>query len=85
MSWKVYILECRDKTLYTGITNDLSRRLAMHEIGTGAKYTRGRGPLKVIYIETKKSKGTALKREIEIKAMTKVQKHELAFKSRIKH
>ena len=49
MSWWVYILECRDGTLYTGCTDDIPRRLAMHNAGKGAKYTRGRGPLTLLY------------------------------------
>ena len=51
MSWTVYILSCADGTLYTGITNDLPRRLAQHEAGRGAKYTRGRGPFSLLYAE----------------------------------
>lgn len=78
MSWTVYILECADKTLYTGITNDMESRLAKHVKGTGAKYTRGRGPLKIVYTELLKTKSRALKREIEIKSLARKQKLELA-------
>jgi putative endonuclease len=78
MPWTVYILECADKTLYTGITNDIESRLKKHMSGTGAKYTRGRGPHKIIYTELHRTKGRALKREIKIKSLRKIQKLELA-------
>jgi len=50
--WTVYMLECADKTLYTGITNDLDRRMAEHEAGKGARYTKGRGPFRLVYQES---------------------------------
>lgn len=78
MTWMVYILECADKTLYTGVTNDMAIRLQKHEKGVGAKYTRGRGPYKLIYTEPHPSKGEALKRELVIKSWNKKEKHELA-------
>ena len=62
-TWTVYILRCGDDTLYTGITDDLQRRLAMHSEGKGAKYTRGRGPLTLVYSEELTTKSEALKRE----------------------
>lgn len=71
MGWYVYMLECADKTLYTGITNDLVSRLQKHENGTGAKYTRGRAPLKLLYREVHATKSDALRREIEIKGLPK--------------
>lgn len=74
MPWFVYILKCNDKTLYTGITNDLPKRLAAHASGTGAKYTRGRGPLKITHTERYRSKGQALKREAAIKSLTRAEK-----------
>lgn len=74
MTWVVYILQCADMTLYTGITNDLEARLAKHEQGKGAKYTRGRAPYKVIFTEAHASKSDALKRELEIKSFSKTQK-----------
>jgi predicted GIY-YIG superfamily endonuclease len=74
MPWTIYILECADKTLYTGITNDMEARLAKHINGTGAKYTRGRAPFKVVYTEHRRAKGPALKRECEIKSLTRRQK-----------
>ena len=72
--WNVYILGCSDDSLYTGITKDLERRLAEHENGTGAKYTKGRGPFKVLYVEEQPSRGHALKRELEIKALDRADK-----------
>ncbi|PHN07031.1 GIY-YIG nuclease family protein [Flavilitoribacter nigricans] len=77
MEWIVYILECADRTLYTGITNDLSRRLAQHNAGKGAKYTRGRGPLTLVYRETCTDRSQASRREIEIKALNRSQKIKL--------
>ncbi len=76
--WTLYILECADRTLYTGITNDLESRLAKHAKGTGAKYTRGRAPHKVVYSERHRTKGRALKREAEIKALDRKGKLKLA-------
>ena len=76
--WIVYILECADNTLYTGITNDMENRLAKHAKGTGAKYTRGRAPFKIIYTEHHRTKGRALKREAEIKSLSRKQKLKLA-------
>ena len=78
LPWTVYILECADSTLYTGLTNDLPNRLAKHADGTGAKYTRGRGPYKVIYTERCETKNCALKREAEIKSMNRKGKLTLA-------
>ncbi len=79
--WVVYILRCADDTLYTGITNDLERRIAAHDEGKGAKYTRGRGPLELIFSEARPDKSSALKRELEIKALTREDKLQLAHKS----
>lgn len=77
MSWYVYILRCGDSTLYTGITDDVVRRLAVHRAGKGAKYTRGRGPLELVYTEEQPDKSAALRREIAIKRLTRKQKLEL--------
>ena len=74
MNWTVYILQCADGTLYTGITNDLARRVAEHESGTGAKYTKGRGPLQLVYQESCEDRGLASKRENEIKALDRKAK-----------
>ena len=74
MNWIVYILRCADGTLYTGITNDLGRRMSEHESGRGAKYTKGRGPVQLVYTENCEGRGQASKREIEIKLLNKEQK-----------
>lgn len=78
--WKVYILRCGDGSLYTGITTDVQARLEVHRSGKGAKYTRGRGPLEVAYTEACPDKGTALRRELAIKALTKEEKEKLIAK-----
>ena len=74
MGYFVYILRCKDSTLYTGITDDLARRLAAHSAGKGAKYTRGRGPLELVYWEPCSDKSSALRRERQVKALTRGQK-----------
>ena len=70
----VYILECADSSLYTGITTDLARRIAEHETGKGARYTYGRGPFRLVHQELHINRAEASKREIIIKAMTRSQK-----------
>ena len=75
--WVVYILECKDGSLYTGITDRLAYRLAAHRTGKGAKYTRGRSPLVLRYLEDCADHSAALKREVEIKKLTTKQKWEL--------
>lgn len=75
--WVVYILECKDGSLYTGITDRLPHRLAAHRAGKGAKYTKGRGPLILRYLEDCEDHSQALKREIAIKRLTKAEKWEL--------
>lgn len=70
----VYILECSDKTFYTGWTNDLQKRIKMHSIGKGAKYTRGRCPIKLVYFEEFETKTLAMKREYEIKRLRREEK-----------
>jgi len=74
MNWIVYILECADGSLYTGITNDLERRMRAHASGTGAKYTKRRGPFTVRYTESLASKGAALQREAAIKSLDRTAK-----------
>jgi len=74
MTWTVYILRCADGTYYTGITNDLAQRIKAHENGTGAKYTRGRGPFQIAYQEECESRSQATKREIAIKALSRAEK-----------
>ena len=76
--WIVYILECADQTLYTGITNDLDHRIHEHENGRGAKYTRGRAPFRLLYSESYSSRSRALKREAEIKSFDRATKLQLA-------
>ncbi len=73
----VYILKCKDDSLYTGWTNDLEGRVAAHNAGTGAKYTRMRLPVALAYSETFDSKSEAMKREWEIKKLSRVKKMEL--------
>lgn len=74
MKWVVYILECSDNSLYTGITNDLERRLEEHRAGRGAKYTKHRSPLRVRYTEYRGSKSAALTREAAIKSLARSEK-----------
>ncbi|MCY6354655.1 GIY-YIG nuclease family protein [Clostridium sp. ZS2-4] len=73
----VYILECSDKTYYTGWTKDLEKRINAHNTGKGAKYTRGRLPVKVIYFEQYITKSQAMKREYQIKKMSRKEKEKL--------
>ena len=75
--WYLYILRCKDGTLYTGITDNVERRFKAHSEGKGAKYTRGRGPLELVYVEECTDKSAALKREHEVKSMTRAQKEKL--------
>jgi len=74
LNWVVYMLECADKSLYTGITTNLERRLAEHAAGKGAKYTRGRGPFRLVYSETCAGRAEATRRETAIKLMDKAKK-----------
>ena len=78
MTWTVYILRCGDGTLYTGITSNLPRRLESHRAGKGAKYTRGRGPLELVYAEAQPDRSAASKREWTIKHLARVEKEGLA-------
>lgn len=72
--WFLYILKCRDLSLYTGITKDMARRFRMHSEGKAAHYTRTRRPLEVVYQETCKSRTEALTRECYVKALSKRKK-----------
>jgi len=81
MSWTVYILKCRDDSLYTGITNDLDRRLAAHNRGTASRYTRARKPVELAWSEPSVDRSAALKREAEIKRMARTAKMELIHRS----
>ena len=76
-AWYVYILLCKDQTLYCGITDDVQRRLEVHRSGKGAKYTRGRGPLELVYTEQCASHSEALKREAAIKKLPRPEKIKL--------
>jgi putative endonuclease len=74
MAWFCYLLECADGTLYCGITNDLDKRLAAHNAGEGAKYTRSRLPVRLAYHESCTDRSAASKREREIKALPRAEK-----------
>ncbi len=73
----VYIVKCKDETLYTGWTKNLEGRMKAHNNGTGAKYTRGRGPICLMYYEKLDTKELALKREKQIKKLTRSEKLKL--------
>ena len=73
-TWYLYILRCGDGTLYTGITTDVEKRLEMHRSGKGAKYTRGKAPLELVYQEQCGGHSEALKREAAVKKLTRQQK-----------
>lgn len=77
MDWYVYMLRCADGSLYTGMTDDVPKRLAAHRAGKGAKYTRGRGPLELVYVERVCDRSQALKREYAIKRLPKGKKEGL--------
>lgn len=72
--WLVYILRCRDGSLYTGATNDLARRLACHAAGKGARYTRSRLPIELVYSRTARGKGAALSAEAGLKRLSRREK-----------
>ncbi|MBN2121259.1 MAG: GIY-YIG nuclease family protein [Candidatus Omnitrophica bacterium] len=74
MPWYLYIIQCKDRTLYTGITNDLSRRIRDHNSGNGCRYTKYRRPVKLIHSEEFPTKSAALKRESYIKGLTRAKK-----------
>ena len=78
--WKVYILRCGDGSLYTGVTTDVAARLEMHRSGRGAKYTRSRLPLELVYTEDCPDKVTAFQREWQIKHLTREEKLKLLVK-----
>lgn len=75
----VYILKCSDGTFYTGWTNNLSKRIKAHNCGNGAKYTKSRRPVELVYIETFSTKSAALKREYKIKQMKREEKLKLFY------
>jgi putative endonuclease len=72
--WFVYVLRCRDGSLYTGISTDVEQRVAAHNAGKGARYTRPRLPVTVVHLERKRSRSTALKREAAIKSLSRAEK-----------
>ncbi len=74
--WSLYLLECSDGTLYTGITNNLERRVQEHNNGTASRYTRSRLPVKLLYEELCKSRSSALKKEHGIKELSRKEKQE---------
>ena len=74
MNWVVYMLKCNDSSIYTGISNNLNRRLDIHAKGNGSKYVRARLPFKLIYTEECLNRSKAIKREIEIKKLDKKNK-----------
>ena len=74
LSWRVYVLRCGDGTLYTGATNDLERRVAQHASGKGARYTRSRLPVRLVYDERAEGHGAALRREAALKRLTRAEK-----------
>ncbi|MEK7630783.1 MAG: GIY-YIG nuclease family protein [Patescibacteria group bacterium] len=75
--WLIYILLCKDGSLYTGITNDLAKRFAAHKAGKGGSYTRSHLPKKIVYRERASSRGKALQREAAIKRMARAKKLQL--------
>ncbi len=74
MAWTVYMLRCGDGSLYTGCTDDMARRLAAHQSGRGAKYTRSHLPVELVYQETAADKSAALRRELAIKRLPRSRK-----------
>ncbi len=82
-NYVVYMLQCGDGSLYTGITNDLNKRLLAHSVGKGAKYTRGRGPFKVVFTQAFSSKSEALKAEHRIKSLDRSGKLQLIQKGEV--
>ena len=77
MNWQVYIIRCSDQSLYTGITNNVERRWRQHANRRGAKYFRGREPLEIVYLEPGHDRGSASRREADIKKLQRVEKERL--------
>jgi predicted GIY-YIG superfamily endonuclease len=82
--WYVYIVHCNDGSLYTGIAKALDARIAQHNVGGGAKYTRSRRPVRLVYSETAADRSAALQREIEIKCLPVAAKRRLVARATIK-
>jgi putative endonuclease len=76
-SWYVYIVRCADASLYTGVTNRVDTRVAMHNAGRGARYTRSRRPVELVYLESVEDRSAALRREAQIKRLPADRKREL--------
>jgi predicted GIY-YIG superfamily endonuclease len=74
MPWFVYVVRCGDGSLYTGIAVDVEARVSVHNDGRGARYTRSRRPVKLVYVERRRSRSSALKRELAIKALERLEK-----------
>ncbi len=83
-SWRVYILRCRDGSLYTGCTNDLAARLRQHAAGKGARYTRSRLPVNLVHVERAGNRSAALRREAQVKRLTRAEKLALIAAGRIR-
>lgn len=79
----VYVLECDDGSLYTGYTTDVERRVAEHDAGDGAKYTRGRTPVQLVHVESFDCRSAAMSREYEIKQLSRLEKERLVFEEEI--
>jgi putative endonuclease len=76
-SWFVYVVRCRDGSLYTGISTDVEARVVRHNDGSGARYTRSRRPVRLLYVERKRNRSFALRREADIKSLSRAQKLDL--------
>ena len=81
-TWYVYCLRCRDGSLYTGITTDVERRVREHNAGKGGAYTRAKRPVRLARVERRPTRGSALRREAEIKSWVKVRKEALLKKAK---
>ena len=81
-SWYVYIVRCADASLYTGITKHVDARLAKHNAGVGARYTCGRRPVELVYLESADDRGAALRREAQIKRLSADRKRQLLTQQR---
>jgi len=79
LHWWVYMVQCADGSLYTGCTNDLAQRIEVHNSGKGAKYTRARLPVKLVYQEEAADRSAAQKREAELKKLKRGEKQQLIF------
>lgn len=81
-AWSVYLVECADGTLYCGVTNNVDARIAAHNAGKGARYTRGRTPVRLVWREECGTRGAALRRELQVKAMRRDAKRGLIERGR---